>query len=1201
MYAKRHRETVAGPAAAGRSSKMQAVARSGKGFGVARAGSLTAIAGGNGGRENGWRGKAARKQAAAVHPEGRTLLGEAGTSDTKNDLDDAGAAKHIGMPSKISEAKRREIERDLARIRKRVDEIYKNVDYRLNPATPVHQYWNAVMLSVLLYSASWTPFEVAFVTVDSFSTGFAVNRLIDAILLLDFVGGFFRSYKDPISGRVVRDTKTIITAYLRGRMIVDFVTVFGCLICDTLATYSFVNDWHVVSNTNMLELTRLLRLSHLPKLPELFRAVGKYFHIMDSNTWSYSKLSLFKFLVTILTLVHWMACLWRVSIKVQLHSESFGNTWIMTENLMFVSVQELYVVCVYWACTTITTIGYGDVANPGTELERTIAVFAMLTGALVWARIIAGITSIVSSFNLQELEFSEQMDRLNAYMEAKHMPLELRERLRQYFRHRRSMELDYGYASLLEKMSPTLRGEVARSVSKEWLERVPWLNNGSIGFIASIAVALEHELYAPQELIIGNELRVLTRGVVAKNSRIYTRGSVWGIDMIVRSPRLKNLGPGRALTYAQVLCLNEDALEELLQVYPDERARIRASAIWIALRRSFVKYAVQMKLGQKIIHAMASEASKAGLDMAEVFSRHDTRGRDELSKKEFHRALTELGYQGPKVLLNVILSRFDKDGDGAVDYKEFVTYFMRDYTKDKVELAQDKYEYQRYINSERVKETKARQEQEFAEQQRQQRRVQALTSRSVQRQSSDNLIASVSRASEGIPTSPEPCTPSGTGAFKSMKARPEMRRQWGEARRSSCGLTEAPADSSLLSSDDSGSEDDESDSRVFRNDVVTVSATRRRTTASGAAASRAVARAMAAGGGPDAALDDLGGSNSFSSSNSSTKSRVRGNPTRQKSRSFVSEPKKQPSNSVLTALVEAEREEVLQLEENEADQAQVIEGILEEKLASFRQQLLEDVSTVLSNALMSVDDDVVLLAGPGALADAGAQVVAPPLAALLGDSALEGPFTVAFLWSSELCSTSTYMASDAELCRGSCCAFEELAGDSSDRHDLPSEPLRDLVLPAPDLTSVTAPTASQSAAVGDASANSNVRSRWCDALPDTLSDVGRVFFLRVILCSDLKRLSWCLPPSSSSSALLLPLCAALSIDRADTVAESESDPSSNMLCLPFTIGDIVADPAGCEDHSRLVPLLSRKAALDDGPVEPPPGYRTGVSGLLGYL
>ena len=48
----------------------------------------------------------------------------------------------------------------------------------------------------------------------------------------------------------------------------------------------------------------------------------------------------------------------------------------------------LYLVAFYWSLQTISTIGYGDEANPYNILERGTAIVAMTIGSVTWAYIV---------------------------------------------------------------------------------------------------------------------------------------------------------------------------------------------------------------------------------------------------------------------------------------------------------------------------------------------------------------------------------------------------------------------------------------------------------------------------------------------------------------------------------------------------------------------------------------------------------------------------------------------------------------------------------------------------------------------------------------------------------------------------------------------------------------------------------------------
>ncbi|EGB12308.1 hypothetical protein AURANDRAFT_9605, partial [Aureococcus anophagefferens] len=53
-----------------------------------------------------------------------------------------------------------------------------------------------------------------------------------------------------------------------------------------------------------------------------------------------------------------------------------------------------YLAAMYWAFTTMTTVGYGDI-TPAGDMERIYAIFAMLMGVSFYSYIIASVSSMV--------------------------------------------------------------------------------------------------------------------------------------------------------------------------------------------------------------------------------------------------------------------------------------------------------------------------------------------------------------------------------------------------------------------------------------------------------------------------------------------------------------------------------------------------------------------------------------------------------------------------------------------------------------------------------------------------------------------------------------------------------------------------------------------------------------------------------------
>ena len=92
-----------------------------------------------------------------------------------------------------------------------------------------------------------------------------------------------------------------------------------------------------------------------------------------------------------------------------------------------------YINALYWSSMTLTTIGYGDIV-PETAAQRVFIVFMMLIGAFMYGYVIGAVSAILSAQGERRHQFTSTMNKLNAFMQNRMLPPQLRYQLRHYFR-----------------------------------------------------------------------------------------------------------------------------------------------------------------------------------------------------------------------------------------------------------------------------------------------------------------------------------------------------------------------------------------------------------------------------------------------------------------------------------------------------------------------------------------------------------------------------------------------------------------------------------------------------------------------------------------------------------------------------------------------------------------------------------------------
>ena len=302
---------------------------------------------------------------------------------------------------------------------------------------------------------------------------------------------------------------------------------------------------------------------------------------------------------------HWMACFWAMIGEMQggdREGSAAAPNWIYVLDQRMYDPQrrrcthlDKYANALYWSIVTMTSVGYGDIVPQNTK-EVWAATFIMLVGASFWAYIIGSACGIIATLNVEAITHRQTMDQagssnwrvaygvggsttkshcpncagqLNYMMADRHIPQELRERLRTFFRQTRQVTRVDSYKDLIRRMSPTLKGEVAGEDCR-WIHQLWYLAGASNKFVVEIVDRLAGAAYCPQEEVhmdvaAGGQLTIVNRGVASHNGRVRVAGGFWGEDFILSTPRFKDLNPGFALTYLETLNLTRPNLVALLK------------------------------------------------------------------------------------------------------------------------------------------------------------------------------------------------------------------------------------------------------------------------------------------------------------------------------------------------------------------------------------------------------------------------------------------------------------------------------------------------------------------------------------------------------------------------------------------------------------------------------------------------------------
>ncbi|XP_041470932.1 potassium voltage-gated channel unc-103-like [Lytechinus variegatus] len=460
--------------------------------------------------------------------------------------------------------------------------------------SPFKAVWDWFILLLVVYTAIFTPYSAAFLLKndenkaklnkdadtrdgDSLSTSYTqplvfIDMVVDVMFIVDIFINFRTTFLDDSLGEVVSNPAKIAKHYLKGWFVID---VLAAIPFDLLL-FSVAADEKTTSAMSLLKTARLLRLLRVA------RRLDQYSQFAPAVVC---------LLMCAFTLVsHWMACIWYAIGEQQRPEIQYGWLDMLAQDLFTPytnastggpSLKDKYVSSLYFTLTTLTTVGFGNIA-PSTDAEKLFAICMMLIGSLMFACIFGNMTAIIERLYAGISRYQQQLNLVKEFVKFHNVPNPLQSRLKEYFKHAWVYMNGNDFHEVAEVMADFpdfLQADISLHLNRNLLKESNAFRGVNHGCLRALSMKFKTTHTAPGDILIhkGDSLNVMyfiSRGsleILQGNLvlAILGKNDVVGENFCTCQDVGRSKGTVRALTYCDLVTLAREDLMDVIRSYPD--------------------------------------------------------------------------------------------------------------------------------------------------------------------------------------------------------------------------------------------------------------------------------------------------------------------------------------------------------------------------------------------------------------------------------------------------------------------------------------------------------------------------------------------------------------------------------------------------------------------------------------------------------
>jgi hypothetical protein len=195
-------------------------------------------------------------------------------------------------------------------------------------------------------------------------------------------------------------------------LLIDAITIFPFYL------FAAGRENRLFKVLRLARLIKIFRASKFVSLSKALRSSSKLNMLVRFCNFNKGIVRLLSFAFVVLILSHFAACLWYYIARLDEYSY---DTWVFRYEMMNESTGRLYLTSLYWALTTLTTVGYGDI-HAYTNEEMSFSIIWMLFGVGIYSFVIGSLTSVLSNYDARQIVIDKRIRMFEVYSKENEVP-----------------------------------------------------------------------------------------------------------------------------------------------------------------------------------------------------------------------------------------------------------------------------------------------------------------------------------------------------------------------------------------------------------------------------------------------------------------------------------------------------------------------------------------------------------------------------------------------------------------------------------------------------------------------------------------------------------------------------------------------------------------------------------------------------------